>query len=89
MKAVRLSISGRVQGVGFRWWTVRTARRLGVCGWVCNEADGSVCVHAEGSGGAIDTLIAACRQGPEPARVDAVVARATAVEGFASFEQRP
>lgn len=88
MRAVRLSITGRVQGVGYRWWTVRMARALGVAGWVRNEADGSVSAHAEGDGAAIAALIAECGSGPPGARVDGVHASVADHENFGSFEQR-
>jgi acylphosphatase len=63
-------VVGRVQGVGFRWWTRRTAGELGVGGWVRNERDGSVVVHAVGRSDAVDRLAAALLDGPPGARVD-------------------
>ena len=46
--AVRINVSGRVQGVGFRYSTLQAANRIGLTGWVRNERDGSVEIHAEG-----------------------------------------
>lgn len=63
-------VIGRVQGVGFRWWTRRTAAELGLHGWVRNEVDGSVVVHASGSAEALGRLETALRRGPSAARVD-------------------
>ena len=63
-------VVGRVQGVGFRWWTRRTAQALGVGGWVRNESDGSVVVHAVGSSDSLDRLEGALRRGPMGGRVD-------------------
>ncbi|MFQ3619666.1 MAG: acylphosphatase [Spirochaetales bacterium] len=71
-KAVRLRVFGRVQGVGFRYWTCRLAQRLGVTGWVRNERDGSVSVEAEGPEDTVDRLVKSVRQGPPGARVDRV-----------------
>lgn len=68
----RLRIRGHVQGVGFRYWTVRRARTLGLRGWVRNRADGSVEAVASGSPHALDAFIAACRSGPRAARVDSL-----------------
>lgn len=65
---------GRVQGVGFRWWTVRTADRLGLGGSVRNLRDGSVEVQAVGSPAALDELESALASGPPGARVDRVEA---------------
>ncbi|GAA3518648.1 acylphosphatase [Actinocatenispora rupis] len=73
--AVRLValVRGRVQGVGFRFWTRSRALELGLSGWARNLADGHVEVVAEGSRDACHALLAALR-GPEaPGRVDAVV----------------
>jgi DNA ligase D-like protein (predicted 3'-phosphoesterase) len=56
-KGVRVAVRGQVQGVGFRYMTVERARELGVFGWVRNEDDGTVLVHAEGSEQAVDALV--------------------------------
>lgn len=63
-------VRGRVQGVGFRWSTTRTAEQLDVRGTVRNRADGAVEVHAEGTEEAIRDLEAWLREGPRAARVD-------------------
>ncbi|HMM12307.1 MAG TPA: acylphosphatase [Bacteroidales bacterium] len=64
MKAVSMSIFGRVQGVGFRYYTEREARRLGISGFVQNRPDGSVYIEAEGEDAAMEAFIAWCHQGP-------------------------
>ena len=63
-------ITGRVQGVGFRWFTVDAARREGLHGWVRNLADGRVEVEAEGETEAMARFEAALWRGPSRARVD-------------------
>jgi len=68
----RLTISGRVQGVGYRDWTMTTARRLGLAGWVRNRTDGSVEALIVGDDKAVGEMIDACRRGPIAARVDNV-----------------
>lgn len=84
-RTVRLAISGRVQGVGYRYWCVRQAERLGLDGWVRNRPDGSVEAVARGPADAVEALIEACRQGPTAARVDGVdVTDAAADEAGAS-----
>jgi acylphosphatase len=69
---VRLVVSGRVQGVGFRQYTVAEAQRLGVYGWVRNLPDGRVEALAEGEKEAVDALLAWCKHGPRLARVDEI-----------------
>lgn len=49
IQALRINVTGRVQGVGFRYTAQQKAARLGITGWVRNERDGSVEIHAEGS----------------------------------------
>ncbi len=66
---MRARVRGRVQGVGFRYATVERARERGVLGWVRNEGDGSVAVHAEGDEEAIEELLSFLRQGPPGAAV--------------------
>ena len=88
MKAVQARVSGRVQGVSFRWYTEEQARRLGVTGWVRNEPDGSVLVHAEGDDEAVDALVAWCRSGPSMAHVSNVAVRDAAPTGATTFETR-
>jgi acylphosphatase len=72
MVARKLTISGRVQRVGFRWFAIDAASREGVTGWVQNLPDGSVEVLVEGDADAVERFERAVRQGPVSARVDAV-----------------
>lgn len=65
-------ITGIVQGVTYRAWTQRTARELGVVGWVRNEPDRSVAGLFVGPADAVQTLIERCHDGPTHARVDEV-----------------
>lgn len=87
-KAVRATVRGRVQGVFFRDTTRRRALELGVMGWVRNQEDGTVLVHAEGPSDALDELLAFLRQGPDRARVDEVEVRPVKVEGHEQFAIR-
>jgi acylphosphatase len=64
MHRVDLVIRGRVQGVGFRYFVLRRAQRLGLCGWVRNRDDGAVEVEATGARDTLGILIAALREGP-------------------------
>jgi acylphosphatase len=83
-----LRIRGRVQGVGFRHFMMREARRRGVCGWVRNRIDGSVEAVVQGSREAVDALIGWARRGPPSASVtDVEVSEASGA--FEEFEQRP
>ena len=68
----RYTVSGRVQGVGFRWFVEREARSLGLSGWVRNRSDGSVEVLAAGTRDQLGVLYDRLRQGPRAARVDDV-----------------
>lgn len=62
-------MSGRVQGVGFRHWTTRNARELGLRGTVRNRADGRVELHVAGSPVDLESLEDRLREGPRAARV--------------------
>jgi acylphosphatase len=70
--ARRYLISGRVQGVGFRFFAERTASYEGIQGWVRNLPDGRVEILSEGEAEAIERFELALRHGPPHARVDAV-----------------
>lgn len=68
----RYVVSGRVQGVGFRFFAVRAAAIEGLHGWVRNTAGGAVEVQAEGDADALERFERALRHGPPAARVDGV-----------------
>lgn len=72
MQRVTATVSGRVQGVGFRYFVVRSATSLGLSGWVRNRADGAVELLAEGPRGALEELVETVRRGPPGARVTSV-----------------
>ena len=86
--AVDVTVTGRVQGVSFRWYAVQEAAKLGVTGWVRNEPDGSVAGHFEGDADAVEAMVDWCREGPGPARVQRVARRDAAVTGARSFVVR-
>ncbi|RLI21471.1 acylphosphatase [Candidatus Bathyarchaeota archaeon] len=65
-------VSGRVQGVFFRYETRQLARRVGVTGWIRNLSDGRVEAVFEGEKDAVEQMIEFCRRGPPAARVDKV-----------------
>ena len=73
MERVRILISGRVQGVGFRYHTCAHAQAAGIRGWVRNTRDGRVEAEFEGTAEALSDMVAWCRRGPITARVDEVV----------------
>jgi acylphosphatase len=68
----RVTIRGRVQGVGYRYWTRRTATARGLEGWVRNRRDGSVEAVLAGPEQAVSEMIMLCRRGPSAAHVDSV-----------------
>lgn len=71
-RAFVLSVRGRVQGVGFRHFVSRLARRLGIKGWVRNERDGSVRIAAAGPPQNLDEFVSRVREGPPSAWVESV-----------------
>lgn len=86
--AASLRIEGRVQGVGYRWWAVGEAERLGLAGWARNRRDGSVEILALGAADAIVALEQACAEGPPAARVTAVRRSPAQDDGSQGFRQR-
>jgi len=78
-------VSGRVQGVGFRYSAIREAQRLRLNGWVRNAANGDVEVWAEGPQEALDLFLAWLHRGPGYSRVDSVDKTDAAPRGYKEF----
>ena len=72
MVRYRVFVSGRVQGVGYRFFVLGAAQPLGLSGWVRNLADGRVEVLAQGEMQALQELLAKLDEGPATGHVDAV-----------------
>lgn len=87
-RTVEVTVEGRVQDVGFRAWTVRTARQLSLDGWVRNMPDGSVEALLSGTPDAIDEMLVLLEVGPPAARVDRVSVVAEGGTAPTGFEQR-
>jgi acylphosphatase len=86
-KRYHVRISGRVQGVFFRANTWKTARSLGLTGWVRNLPDDCVETVFEGEQNEAEAMLAWCRTGTPPARVDHLeVAEESAVGDFTDFD---
>ena len=72
----KIRVSGRVQGVGYRYFALTLARDLEVDGWVRNERDGSVSCEAQGGAATLERFVEGLRRGPEYSRVEDVDAHA-------------
>ena len=71
-RAVHVTITGIVQGVGYRMFVEREAERRALAGWVRNRRDGSVEAVFSGDDAAVAAMLDACRRGPSAGRVDGV-----------------
>jgi acylphosphatase len=67
-----IKIEGRVQGVGFRYWTMREAQAQNLSGWVRNRRDGSVEALFQGNSENVSTMLRLCQKGPSFARVTSI-----------------
>lgn len=87
-KSYYLIIEGRVQMVGFRYFTKELARELGICGWVRNREDGRVETFIEGKEEALEKMMRYLREGPKGARVTHLERFHREVEGLGDFHIR-
>jgi len=88
LAAYRITVSGRVQGVGFRYSAKLAADRTRINGWVRHEYAGRVLLYAEGSLKACQAFIAWCKNGPSMARIDTVRVKEVPPEGIRGFSVR-
>jgi acylphosphatase len=89
MKTLRLTISGEVQGVGYRTWAVRIAAELGLRGWVRNRMDGTVEMLITGLDEDVAAMIEVARRGPRAARVSEVQTTDVKDDGSVGFVAHP
>ena len=84
---VNMKITGKVQGVGFRYFVLRQAQELGITGWVSNKSNGHVEAMAQGDKEDLDQFIAKVKQGPAFSRVDDLILNwEDGQENYTSFE---
>ncbi|HNX43398.1 MAG TPA: acylphosphatase [Bacteroidales bacterium] len=88
MRSIEITIRGRVQGVGFRYYTLRLANELQITGYVRNKPDGSVFIEAEGDNMNIQAFLSWCRQGPPRAYVEEVIVNDCPPAGYLRFDVR-
>lgn len=88
-QAARVIIGGRVQGVGFRYFVYKNARRNGLTGWVRNLKDGNVEAHFEGSEDDIQKVLELCKKGPAGSLVkEFTVSRSDPEGSWSDFDFR-
>ncbi|MGM5484999.1 MAG: acylphosphatase [Nanobdellota archaeon] len=85
MRRYHVWIYGRVQGVNFRFSTMKEARKLGINGWVRNNEDGSVETVIEGQEENIDNMLNFLKKGPSLAKVDDIKTEKEKVQGLSGF----
>jgi len=84
-KAVSITVQGKVQGVGFRYFIKSCALRLELKGYVKNQPDGSVYIEAEGEERKLKILIEKCKQGPILSQVRDVAILASKIQNYSNF----
>lgn len=84
-KSISLKITGKVQGVGFRYSALNKATELGIKGFVKNQSDGSVYIEAESPKEIIDQFIEWCWKGPSWARVDNILVNDLPKQDYTHF----
>lgn len=87
--SIHCTIHGRVQGVGYRSWTVKNARKLGLTGWVRNTREGTVEALFCGDAHAVEAMIEGCADGPLAANVNRIERKLCDIPAPADFTQRP
>ena len=87
-KAARAVVEGRVQGVGFRYWTAQVARELGITGWVRNCPDYSVEIFAEGDGATLYDFFNVVQHSHPRAYISNFTITAAQYQGLDSFDVR-
>ena len=80
-----IRVTGKVQNVGFRFYTARTAQEFNISGFVKNNPDGSVYIEAEGEADMLEAFTEWCKRGPQWARVDRFDIQEQPVMGFEGF----
>jgi acylphosphatase len=88
LKSLRLIVTGRVQGVGYRYFVAHHARLLGIQGFAKNASDGSVVLECEGEEQAVGHLVELCRQGPPRAVVNRLDTNDIPFQGYLGFSIR-
>lgn len=84
-KHYNIRVTGLVQGVWYRKNTKEQADKMGVTGFVRNEADGSVYIEAEATPDVLESFIRWCKEGPEEANVEGLWLQASVITGFREF----
>ena len=85
MQRIKAIISGRVQGVGFRYFVQEKALKTGIKGYVKNMPGGNVEIDAEGEKESLDQFLKICRQGPPASRVESFILHDVPVYGYTRF----
>jgi acylphosphatase len=86
IRSYRITVKGRVQGVGYRFNAQAAAHKLDLTGFVRNEHNGNVYIHAEGEEQNIHDFIEWCNTGPRQAEVSEVISQEQTVQGYTTFE---
>ncbi|NPD44724.1 MULTISPECIES: acylphosphatase [unclassified Lentimicrobium] len=86
MRTLQIKVLGRVQGVGFRYYTNKRANEFNLKGYVKNMSDGSVYIEAEGENSVIKTFVSWCERGPAWSRVSELKISEIPFVGYESFE---
>ena len=86
IKHLNITVQGKVQGVSFRVTTKAVADQLGIRGMVRNEPNGDVYIEAEAEETLMEMFLEWCNEGPDPARVTAVITEEGEVKNYRNFE---